>query len=93
MLSSRFKIVKLRWWQKPIPLYDKNSGSDEWRRVGWVWNQRAYLVNNMTTGWIAFVQDQVPEKIDDWFCPHCGIALWDSQKHKIEAAIKASTES
>ena len=87
MSSSRFKVVDIKWWQKPIPLMlrerDKEGNYSNFKRVGWVWNQRAYLVNNIHEGWIAFAEDQTEENLNVWNCPHCGELLWGSQREKI----------
>jgi hypothetical protein len=37
--------------------------------VGWVWMQKAYLVNNLNHGWIAIAQDQTEEYLTR--CPCC----------------------
>jgi len=55
-----------------VPLYDKTE-TDGYRKIGWVWNQKAYLVDNMIEGWVAFVKDQTPENIDVWWCDCCGM--------------------
>ena len=86
MRRSSFEVRHIRWWHKPVPLLVRRNGDHI--RVGWVWNQWAYLVNNLHDGWIAFAEDQTPENIDIWKCNHCGASLWVSQRFKIEAAIK-----
>lgn len=65
-----------------MPLYIKHD--DKHIRVGWVWNQMAYLVNNLHHGWIAFAEDQTSENIDIWKCNCCGAAIGLAQKRKIE---------
>ena len=86
MSEARWKVVDLKWWNKPIPLWD-NAGKNA-KRVGWVWNQRAYLVNNLHVGWVAFVNDQTEDNIDLWFCPHCKASIWGSWKDKIVEKLK-----
>lgn len=83
-----FQVRHIRWWNKPIPLLTKRGG--EHHRVGWVWNQWAYLVNNISMGWVAFVEDQTPENIHIWKCNHCGASLWITQRSEIEQSIKKS---
>jgi hypothetical protein len=86
MSSPTFKVVHIRWWHKPVPLAKKTPhGLD---LIGWVWNQRAYLVKNLHHGWIAFVDDQTPENIDHWFCRHCGASVWGTHRSRIETATK-----
>jgi hypothetical protein len=85
--NSRFKVFHLRWWHKPIPLYDKTE-TDGYRKIGWVWNQKAYLVDNMVEGWVAFVKDQTPENIDVWRCSCCGMALDGVTRERLEKSIK-----
>lgn len=83
MSESRFKVIDVPWYRR-YPLVVREPGG--WRQVGWVSGQRAYMVNNLSQGWIAFVDDQTPENIDHWFCPNCKAAIWGSQRRKIEAA-------
>jgi hypothetical protein len=65
-MSPRFKIAytllprRLAMWNTERTGYDL---------IGWVWLQRARLVNNQHYGWIAFVHDQTPEKLRT--CPCC----------------------
>jgi hypothetical protein len=87
MTKPVFMVHHIRWWQKPVPLYAQRDGG--FVHVGWAWNQWAYLVNNTAMGWVAFVEDQTPENIDVWKCPHCGASLWGTQRDKIETAIRA----
>ena len=86
--NSRFRIMRLRWWHRPIPLYDKTAKEEHYRRIGWVWNQKAYLVDNMVEGWVAFAEDQTPEKIDVWWCSCCGMELDGLIRQRIEKEIK-----
>jgi hypothetical protein len=81
-----FAVRHIRWWHKPVPLHIKKG--DAYIRVGWVWNQWAYLVNNMSHGWIAFAEDQTPENIDVWKCNHCGASIFETQRKKILESIK-----
>lgn len=85
---TRFSVKHIRWWHKPVPLMAKHdNGFDQ---IGWVWNQRAYLVNNLAHGWIAFADQQTPENIDVWFCQHCGASLWDDARSKITSFLAKS---
>lgn len=87
MRDPTWKVVDIKWWHKPIPLW--SGTGPEARQVGWVWNQRAYIVKNIHAGWVAFVGDQTPENLDVWFCSHCGGSLWLSQRIKIEEFLEA----
>ena len=40
--------------------------------LGWVWWQKAYLVNNLNYGWIAFADDQNEENLNPKPCEKCG---------------------
>jgi hypothetical protein len=64
-MSSRFKVA-FCWWPKRLALKDESG----MRWVGWIWLQRAYLVNNINHGWIAFVDGQTKENL--MTCPCCG---------------------
>lgn len=86
--NSRFRVTRLRWWHRPIPLYDRTVEEKNYRRIGWVWNQKAYLVDNMVEGWVAFAKDQTPEKIDVWWCSCCGMELDGMTKTRLIEAIK-----
>lgn len=86
MSRASWKVVQLRWWNLPIRLAHRDK--DGLKFVGWVWNQRAYLVKNLNHGWIAFVEDQTPENIDIWFCDHCGASLWGTARSRIKAAMQ-----
>ena len=86
MTGPNFKVVNLRWWNKPVRLVRRvDKGLED---IGWIWNQRAYLVNNFNHGWIAFVEDQTPENINVWFCDHCGASLWGRTRDKIYKALQ-----
>ena len=74
-IGPRFKTAWVPWW-RPVRLAVQNGKPGEmtgFRFVGWVWRQRARLVNNINHGWIAFVDDQTEEKLRDT-CPECGRA-------------------
>lgn len=86
MTKNVFEVRHIRWWHRPVPLYAKKDGNHV--RVGWVWNQRAYVVRNLALGWVAFVDQQTPENIDVWHCPQCGALLWGSTRSRIIDAIK-----
>ncbi|MDR7092290.1 hypothetical protein [Hydrogenophaga laconesensis] len=85
MSDPLFKVAYVPWW-KPIRLAKRNAVGG-WDFVGWVWRQRAYLVNNTAHGWIAFAEDQTPENIDVWFCPHCQASLRGGTRAKLLSAI------
>ena len=61
----RWKISFVLW---PRRLVFKEEGGQT-RFIGWVWMQRAYLVDNLNHGWIAFVHDQNDESLAT--CPYC----------------------
>ena len=86
MSNPTFKVIDVPWYRR-YPLLV--SGPDGHRQVGWVSGQRAYLVNNLNHGWVAFVDQQTPENIDHWFCPHCNASIWGIQRRKIDAAALA----
>jgi len=90
MTNPSWKVKRLRWWNLPIPLYRKD-GDEGWTKVGWIWNQTAYIVNNIHYGWIAFVEDQTKERLqylDIWSCACCGAEIFGSKKTAIEEYIK-----
>lgn len=60
----RYKITYC-WW--PRRLAQKQADGFEF--VGWVWLQKARLVKNISHGWIAFLEEQTPEKLRT--CPCC----------------------
>lgn len=68
-LPSRFKVACVPWW-RPVRLAVKTAEGYDF--VGWVWRQKAYLVNNLHHGWIAFLDQQTPENLNR--CQHCGHA-------------------
>ena len=86
MSKTAWQVRHIRKWHKPVPLVTRRGGDHV--QVGWVWNQWAYLVNNLALGWVAFMEDQTPENIDIWKCAHCGASIHLTQRHKIEQAIK-----
>jgi len=63
-MASRFKIAYVLW---PRRLAHRTPEGFDF--VGWVWMQRARLVNNLNHGWIAFVDEQTDEKLRT--CPSC----------------------
>lgn len=70
-MSPRFKIAYVPWY-RPVRLVTRllNKGDERgFEFVGWVWRQKAYLVNNLNYGWIAFLEDQRPEMLE--ICPSC----------------------
>lgn len=92
MANPSWKVKKLRWWNFPIPLYRKDS--DKWTKIGWIWNQPAYIVKNIHHGWIAFVEDQTQARLsylDVWSCNCCGAEIWGSKKTAIENYIKENS--
>ena len=80
MSEAAFKVVKVPWYRRYPLLVREPEGH---RQIGWVSGQQAYMVNNLHHGWVAFVEDQTPDKIDHWFCPNCKAAIWGTQKSKI----------
>jgi hypothetical protein len=85
MTNPRWKLKRLRWWNLPIPLYRRDD--EGWTKIGWIWNQTAYIVNNIHHGWVAFVDDQTEERlkyIDVWSCQCCGAELSYDKKKNIE---------
>ena len=73
MNNTGFKIAYVQAW-RPVRLarwhIDPSGVNNSFEFVGWVWRQKAFLVNNLNHGWIAFVEDQTPEKLSQ--CPCCG---------------------
>lgn len=89
MGKPAFKVAYVPWW-RPVRLAKRTDQGYEF--VGWVWRQRAYLVNNLVHGWIAFDSDQTLENIDVWFCPQCGASLWGQFRQRVLKALgKEST--
>ena len=58
--KPRFKVAYVPWW-RPIRLAMRHPKG--WDFIGWLWRQDAFMVNNLLHGWIAFVEDQTPEKL------------------------------
>ena len=88
MSNPTWKVKNLRWWNWPIPLYRKDP--DKWVKVGYVWNQRAFIVKNMYEGWVAFLDDQTEERLsylDVWSCDCCGAEIMMSKKRAIEKYV------
>ena len=54
----------------PRKLVLRNATSFDF--IGWVWWQKAYLINNLHYGWIAFADDQTEEKLNPKTCRECG---------------------
>lgn len=82
MSKPTFMIKDIRWWHRPIRLAVRR-GDSRLEFVGWVWNQRAFLVNNLNHGWIAFVEDQTEEQLRAWKCDICGAPLSYSTRRAI----------
>ena len=90
MANPSWKVKRLRWWNLPVPLYRKDA--EGFTKVGWIWNQTAYIVNNIHHGWIAFVEDQTQERLsylDVWSCSCCGAEIWGGKKESIEKYVAA----
>ena len=90
MSNPSWKVKRIRWWHLPVPLYRKDD--DGFTKIGWVWNQTAYIVNNLHHGWIAFVEDQTQERLKQlevWSCSCCGAEIWGEKRRQIEAAVRA----
>lgn len=65
-MAARFKIA---YTLLPRRLAMWNADRSGFDFVGWVWLQRARLVNNANHGWIAFVDEQTTDKLRT--CPSC----------------------
>lgn len=94
MSGPNWKVKRLRWWNLPIPLYRKDK--DSWTKIGYIYNQKAYIVNNIHHGWIAFVEDQTQEHLsylDVWSCNCCGAEISGSKKTMIEEYVKREQKS
>lgn len=68
-MSARWKTTFVLWPRR-LAVHEGDKGM---RFVGWVWMQRAYLTNNFSHGWVAFVENQTPEYLDK--CPCCKRSL------------------
>ena len=89
MANPSWKVKRLRWWNWPVPLYRKDE--EGFTKVGWVWNQPAYIIKNIYLGWIAFVEDQTTERLsylDVWSCSFCGAEICGNKKQAIEGYIE-----
>lgn len=84
-LATRFQVRHIRWWHRPVPLIEDRKG--EFVQVGWAWNQWAYLVKNISMGWIAFVDGQTPENLNIWKCDNCGAHIGPSQQRRIQEFV------
>jgi hypothetical protein len=67
MLDARFTIAFV-WWPRRLAMWKPDRSGFDF--IGWVWWQRARLVNNSHHGWIAFADEQTEEKLRT--CPCCG---------------------
>jgi len=56
-------------WYRPIRLARKTDKGSEF--IGWLWRQKAFTVNNLHHGKIAFLEDQTPENLNKETCPLC----------------------
>lgn len=66
---SAYKIAYVPWW-RPIMLMQRNEGmGNGFKHIGWLWRVKARQVKNINYGWIAFVEDQTEEKLQE--CPCC----------------------
>lgn len=82
LLAGGFRYkVTFTWW--PRPLMKHHTDREGFDQVGWVWRQKAFLVKNISHGWIAFVDHQTEEKLKS--CPMCERPL-----NKVEIDAKCS---
>lgn len=65
MSTPRFKVEYVPWW-RPIRLAARNENGFDF--IGWVWRQKAYMVNNINHGWIAFLEDQTLKNLTICHC-------------------------
>lgn len=65
-----YKVAYVPWW-RPLRLATRTP--DGFIFIGWVWRQKARLVLNANHGWIAFDDEQTPEKLKTCAC--CGAIL------------------
>lgn len=89
MSRPSFQVRTIHWWNFPLPLVTRGPHAT-FQRIGWAWRQKAYLVNNLTEGWIAFVEDQTQEKIDLFVCDHCGAAMRICKQSDLATHFKAN---
>lgn len=66
MSGLRYRIAYVPWW-RPIRLAQHHDKGFDF--IGWVWRTKARQVWNVNYGWIAFAEDQTPERLS--CCPHC----------------------
>lgn len=68
---SRFKTA-FCWWPVRLARHVKVEGlmlpAERMEFIGWVWMQRVNLTNNITHGWVAFLDSAPMPK----FCRKCG---------------------
>lgn len=75
--KPRWKIAYVPWWNpRPLAIRVPTRGdSGGFNFVGYVWRQKARLVNNINYGWIAFADEQTDELLQT--CPCCKKPLVD----------------
>lgn len=73
---SRFRTAYVPWW-RPVRLVQRQG--EGFNFIGWVWRQKAYMVNNLNHGWIAFLEDQTPDNLHR--CASCGLPLKDGDSN------------
>ena len=68
-LAHLYKTTFVLW---PRRLLDsKQDGPDgTYKKLGWVWLQRAHLTKNSSLGWVAFIEYQTSKYLDH--CHVCG---------------------
>ena len=101
MSNPRFVVRKVNWWEKPIPLMRKIRISDglgdfRWEKVGWVWNQEAYLVNNLSFGWFAPLEDQTQTNLEErklLSCEYCKHEFSFNKRDKLKAYYDTKANS
>lgn len=71
-MSPHFVITFVLW---PRRLFIRTDNLFE--PIGWVFLQKARLVNNVHYGWIAVADDQTPERLSR--CPCCNRGLLESE--------------
>ncbi|WP_428383700.1 hypothetical protein [Nevskia ramosa] len=79
------KIAYVPWW-RPVRLVQNVSGST-FKFIGWVWREKAYMVHNVNYGWLAWIEDQTPERLDS--CPSCHRPLTEPVAGRTMAEIIA----
>ncbi len=68
-MNANRKIAYVPWWRPVRLAMPVQAGKGNIKFIGWVWRARAHMVNNIHHGWIAFVDDQTPERLA--CCPVC----------------------